>query len=144
MRNIFFLILSCFCLLSVHAQNETSKDHISLAGIWNFKLDPLNVSIPVKGSNFVSKFPEEITLPGSTDQAGKGFKTQDMSSLRLTRMFEYSGQLGMRKKIFLFLNLGKTNNFFCFWNEYIGKAKCGLMGNLSEKRKVFLHHICMI
>lgn len=116
MRNIFFLILSCFCLLSVHAQNETSKDHISLAGIWNFKLDPLNISIPVKGSNFVSRFPEEITLPGSTDQAGKGFKTQDMSSLRLTRMFEYSGAAGMRKKIFLFLESGKTNYFFYFWN----------------------------
>ena len=115
MRNIFFLILSCFCLLSVHAQNETSKDHISLAGIWNFKLDPLNISIPVKGSNFVSRFPEEITLPGSTDQAGKGFKTQDMSSLRLTRMFEYSGAAWYEKEnIFIPVIIDKSNDVIDF------------------------------
>ena len=114
MRNIFFLILSCFCLLSVHAQNETSKDHISLAGIWNFKLDPLNISIPVKGSNFVSRFPEEITLPGSTDQAGKGFKTQDMSSLRLTRMFEYSGAAWYEKENIFIAESWKDQQLFLF------------------------------
>lgn len=98
MRTIFFLILGYFCFLPVHAQNETSKDYISLAGIWNFKLNPLNISIPVKGIYLVSKFPEEITLPGSTNQARKGFKTQDMSSLRLTRMFEYSGAAWYEKE----------------------------------------------
>lgn len=73
------------------------------------------LSIPVKGSNFVSKFPEEITLPGSTDQAGKiGFKTQDMSSLRLTRMFEYSGEAGYEKENIFIPESWKDQQLFLF------------------------------
>ena len=135
MRNIFFLILSCFCLLSVHAQNETSKDHISLAGIWNFKLDPLNVSIPVKGSNFVSKFPEEITLPGSTDQAGKGFKTQDMSSLRLTRMFEYSGAAWYEKENIFIPESWKDQQLFLFLERVHWESQVWINGKFVGKEE---------
>lgn len=135
MRNIFFLILSCFCLLSVHAQNETSKDHISLAGIWNFKLDPLNISIPVKGSNFVSKFPEEITLPGSTDQAGKGFKTQDMSSLRLTRMFEYSGAAWYEKENIFIPESWKDQQLFLFLERVHWESQVWINGKFVGKEE---------
>lgn len=88
---IFFITSSCFIQAQPVQNGKQTQQPISLAGIWNFKLDPMNVSIPVKGSNFVSRFPETIVLPGSTDQAGKGFKTQDMTSIRLTRLFEYRG-----------------------------------------------------
>ncbi|MDR0542820.1 MAG: glycoside hydrolase family 2, partial [Dysgonamonadaceae bacterium] len=88
-RLLFLLIVAPLCLS--FTKNVREKQTISLDGIWNFKLDPMNVSIPVKGSNFTSKFPETIILPGSTDQAGKGYKTQDMTSIRLTRLFEYRG-----------------------------------------------------
>lgn len=135
MRNIFFLILSCFCLLSVHAQNETSKDHISLAGIWNFKLDPLNISIPVKGSNFVSRFPEEITLPGSTDQAGKGFKTQDMSSLRLTRMFEYSGAAWYEKENIFIPESWKDQQLFLFLERVHWESQVWVNGKFVGKEE---------
>ena len=81
-------------MINANAQTKLGKrerESVPLDGIWSFKLDPMNVAIPVKGSDFASRLPEEIVLPGSTDQAGKGFKTQDMTSIRLTRMFEYSG-----------------------------------------------------
>ena len=71
------------------APGKREKESLSLAGIWQFKLDPTNVAIPVKGSRFTPQLPETITMPRSTDQAGKGYKTQDMTSIRLTRMFEY-------------------------------------------------------
>src|SRR5690606_29584756 len=54
--------------------------------------------------NGVQLFPnlaEEIILPGSTDQAGKGYKTQEMTSLRLTRMFEYKGPAWYEKEVFI-------------------------------------------
>jgi hypothetical protein len=72
-------------MLNTNAQTRFSKrerESVPLDGIWSFKLDPMNVAIPVKGSDFTNRLPEEITLPGSTDQAGKGFKTQDMTSIR--------------------------------------------------------------
>lgn len=77
---------------------QGARESLTLAGIWQFKLDPTNVAIPVKGSRFTPQLPETITLPGSTDQAGKGYKTQDMTSIRLTRMFEYAGAAWYEKQ----------------------------------------------
>ncbi|WP_298652016.1 hypothetical protein, partial [uncultured Proteiniphilum sp.] len=65
---ILFITGSCFIKAQPVQNGKKTEESISLAGIWNFKLDPMNVSIPVKGSNFVSKLPETIVLPGSTDQ----------------------------------------------------------------------------
>jgi hypothetical protein len=74
---------------------------ISLAGIWKFKLDPFSDGISSNGVQILSGLPEEITLPGSTDQAGKGYKTQHMTSLRLTRMFEYKGPAWYEKEVYI-------------------------------------------
>ncbi|GAA4307793.1 glycoside hydrolase family 2 TIM barrel-domain containing protein [Compostibacter hankyongensis] len=89
---------------SLRAQAETGdavvpSRVISLAGIWNFRLDPLADGIPPQGSPLARKLPEFITLPGSTDQAGKGIQTKTMTSLRLTRAFAYSGAAWYEKKI---------------------------------------------
>lgn len=118
MRRSLLLVLfitSCWFIdaqpINKEKRNEKS---ISIAGIWNFKLDPMNVSIPVKGSNFASKFPETITLPGSTDQAGKGYKTQDMTSLRLTRLFEYSGAAWYEKENIFIPEDWKDKQLFLF------------------------------
>lgn len=86
---------------SVYKLPESDAQVISLAGIWKFKLDPFSTGV---GSNGVQLFPnlaEEIILPGSTDQAGKGYKTQEMTSLRLTRMFEYKGPAWYEKEVFI-------------------------------------------
>jgi hypothetical protein len=77
------------------------KDVLSLAGIWKFKLDPFSTGISSNGVQLLPGLPEEITLPGSTDQAGKGYKTQDMTSLRLTRMFEYKGPAWYEKEVYI-------------------------------------------
>lgn len=106
MKTILTWIAICFCGFSVKAQSVyklpgSDKQIISLAGIWNFKLDPFSIGV---GSNGVQLFPnlaEEIVLPGSTDQAGKGYKTQEMTSLRLTRMFEYKGAAWYEKEVFI-------------------------------------------
>jgi hypothetical protein len=78
-----------------------AQERLSLAGIWKFKTDPFFTGISSNGVQMMPQLPEEITLPGSTDQAGKGIKTQDMTSLRLTRMYEYKGAAWYEKEIFV-------------------------------------------
>jgi hypothetical protein len=82
-------------------QQNNRKEFIPLEGIWKFKLDPVFTGISSNGVQMMPQLPEEITLPGSTDQAGKGIKTQDMTSLRLTRLFEYKGAAWYEKEIFI-------------------------------------------
>lgn len=82
-------------------QQKNSRVVIPLAGIWKFKLDPFFTGINSNGVQLMPQLPEEITLPGSTDQAGKGIKTQDMTSLRLTRLFEYKGAAWYEKEVYV-------------------------------------------
>jgi hypothetical protein len=74
---------------------------ISLAGIWKFRLDPFVTGISSNGVQWMPALAEEITLPGSTDQAGKGIQTHEMTSLRLTRLFEYKGAAWYEKEVFI-------------------------------------------
>ena len=76
MRRLIFLVFMFFSG-SVIAQSS-----ISLAGIWKFN-------------------GEKISLPGSTDQAGKGYPAEEKSPLRLTRLFEYKGPAWYEKEVFV-------------------------------------------
>lgn len=88
-------------LLTLLAGAVSAQHEISLAGIWKFKLDPFETGISSNGVQLLPGLPEEITLPGSTDQARKGYPTQDMSSLRLTRQVEYKGPAWYEKEIYV-------------------------------------------
>lgn len=88
-------------LLTLLTGVATAQQEISLAGIWKFKLDPIETGISSNGVQLLPGLPEEITLPGSTDLAGKGYPTQDMSSLRLTRQVEYKGPAWYEKEIYV-------------------------------------------
>lgn len=135
---VLFITSCCFIDAQPMQNGKHTEESISLAGIWNFKLDPMNVSIPVKGSNFVSKFPEIIVLPGSTDQAGKGYKTQDMTSIQLTRLFEYSGAAWYEKENIFIPEGWKDKQLFLFlerahWETqvWINGQKVGRAESLS-------------
>ncbi|HEY4109113.1 sugar-binding domain-containing protein [Puia sp.] len=78
---------------------DRPSNTLSLAGIWKFQLDPFQTGISSNGVQFLPRMAEEITLPGSTDQAAKGYRSQSMSSLRLTRLFEYKGAAWYEKEI---------------------------------------------
>lgn len=72
---------------------------LSLAGIWRFKLDPFLTGVSSNGVQLLPNLADAITLPGSTDQAGKGYRAEGMTSLRLTRMFEYKGFAWYEKEV---------------------------------------------
>ncbi|MCM0649356.1 glycoside hydrolase family 2 [Clostridium swellfunianum] len=75
------------------------KSIISLAGQWNFKLDKDNKGIEEKW--FDGILSEKIKLPGSTDEAGYGGKTNEKDPHRLSRVYEYIGAAWYQKEVFI-------------------------------------------
>lgn len=97
---LLFTVLNIDCLFGQTINNLHDNNHtLSLDGIWKFKLDPFSSGISENGVQLLPQMPEQITLPGSTDEAGKGYKTQGMISLRLTREFEYKGAAWYEKEV---------------------------------------------
>lgn len=103
---IFSAVILSILLLNLPriSAQEVERDPnkvLPLEGIWKFKLDPFETGINSNGVQLLPQLTETITLPGSTDQAGKGIKTHDMTSIRLTRAFEYKGIAWYEKEIFV-------------------------------------------
>ena len=95
MRRCIFFIVWALMTGSVMAQ----ESQLSLAGIWRFKLDPFLTGVSSNGVQLLPNLADAITLPGSTDQAGKGYRAEGMTSLRLTRLFEYKGFAWYEKEV---------------------------------------------
>ncbi|HEX8041212.1 MAG TPA: hypothetical protein VF490_18820, partial [Chryseosolibacter sp.] len=93
--------LSCFSLMGQSYSAPGKQKVISLEGIWKFGLDPSSTGISSNGVQIMPALGEEITLPGSTDQAAKGYRTQGMTSLRLARLFEYQGAAWYEKEVYV-------------------------------------------
>ncbi|MDR2563653.1 MAG: glycoside hydrolase family 2 [Prevotellaceae bacterium] len=139
-KKLSLLLIFFFAISFVNAQfpvqkGKREKESLSLAGIWQFKLDPMNVSIPVKGSDFIQKLPETIILPGSTDQAGKGYKTQDMTSIRLSRVFEYSGAAWYEKNNIFIPDEWKGKDIFIFLERAHWETKTWVNGQAAGRRE---------
>jgi len=95
-----YKLISLFLFFFINGYGQ-QREIIPLEGIWKFRLDPFNTGISSNGVQILPQLPEEITLPGSTDQAGKGYRAEGMTSLRLTRSFEYKGAAWYEKEIFV-------------------------------------------
>jgi len=61
----------------------------SLAGEWRFDLDPGDLG--VRAEWFSTSLPKRIHLPGTTDLAGFGEKTEGIEGGYLSRRFKYIG-----------------------------------------------------
>ena len=130
-RNVFYAV----GFLLVHfVQPMQAQETMSLAGIWKFKLDVFYKGIQSNGVQLLPALPEEITLPGSTDQAGKGYKTQDMTSLRLTRQFEYKGAAWYQKEVFIPENW-KNKEIQLFLERAHWQTNCLVNGKEVGKRE---------
>lgn len=101
MKRLVFFLPFFLVGLAFQIQAQPGCHTISLDGIWAFKADPLGMGLQSNGLQMFPSLTETITLPGSTDEAGKGIRTQGLSSIRLTRMFEYKGPAWYEKKVFI-------------------------------------------
>ncbi len=86
---------------SAEVPEKGNSDIISLKGIWGFELDPLDEGNHDRGNWYTKKLPDTITLPGSTDKAGRGYKTHDLVPWRLNRLFKYKGAAWYSKKVYV-------------------------------------------
>ena len=75
---------------AVDADSGVMRPTESLAGEWQFRLDPQNKGLAEKW--FAAALPDKIRLPGSTDEAGYGTKnTRRPDYNYLARLVEYTG-----------------------------------------------------
>lgn len=92
-----------FTSLSLLALNLTASatagDTLSLAGTWRFQLDPMGFGKTPGSELYLSKLNENINLPGSTDEAGKGVANRAQHVDRLSRKFEYCGPAWYQREI---------------------------------------------
>lgn len=96
-KNLLLLFLSAlFFTCPLYARQE---DKIDLSGIWRFQLDPMGFGKTPGSELYQAKLAETITLPGSTDEGGKGIRTTARYADRLTRKFEYCGPAWYQREI---------------------------------------------
>lgn len=86
------LLLSSF----LSAQEATEID---LSGLWRFQTDPMGFGKTPGSELYQMKLAENIYLPGTMDQGGKGLKTTARYVDRLTRKFEYAGPAWYQREI---------------------------------------------
>jgi len=106
---------------------ERGETALSLAGLWQFKLDPLG------GGGRFSQWDSDakITLPGSTDEAGQGEKNEAAQLYYLSRNFQYVGAAWYRRtitvpegwlgrRVVLFLERPHWDTYVWLDDRYIG------------------------
>ena len=96
-RSLLFLLLSVI-LNSGRAMADADVRTISLAGTWRFRLDPKNVGIEQQW--YATRLPDEINLPGTTDEAKLGLPNPAKPSLDgLYRPNVYTGPAWYQRDI---------------------------------------------
>lgn len=95
-KNILSVLFALGLGLMAHA---ASTDRMDLAGLWRFQLDPMGFGKTPGSELYLSKLTETITLPGSTDEGGKGIRNVVAHVDRLSRKFEYCGQAWYQREV---------------------------------------------
>lgn len=95
-KNLLLLLFALLCASSSYARKE---DKIDLSGIWRFQLDPMGFGKTPGSELYLAKLAETISLPGTTDEGGKGIRTTARYVDRLTRKFEYCGPAWYQREI---------------------------------------------
>lgn len=86
-------------LLSCMQLTTAQQTSIDLSGIWRFQTDLMGFGKTPGSQLFLSKLPESILLPGTTDEGGKGLANTARHVDRLTRKFEYCGQAWYQREV---------------------------------------------
>lgn len=104
MRRTFlaWLLIVCFGfplkMLGQHGDPAWQQSHLSLAGRWQFALDPEDKGLAEAWFDGRA-LPHTIHLPGTTDQAQYGTKTVGAIPMILTRRYRYYGAAWYRRDV---------------------------------------------
>lgn len=92
----FISLLIGLCIFSwISAQEES----INLSGLWRFQTDPMGFGKTPGSELYTCRLTENIMLPGSMDENGKGIPNNASYIDRLSRKFEYCGQAWYQREI---------------------------------------------
>lgn len=92
----FISLLIGLCIFSwISAQEES----INLSGLWRFQTDPMGFGKTPGSELYTCRLTENIMLPGSMDENGKGIPNNASYIDRLNRKFEYCGQAWYQREI---------------------------------------------
>jgi hypothetical protein len=93
-----YVLLAAFCLPAALEAQKPNIVPVTLAGTWNFALDPQDKGHAEKW--WRKKLgPDDIYLPGTTDQAGYGTRTHGPEAGWLSRPFTYQGAAWYQKDV---------------------------------------------
>jgi len=126
-QSLVFAMLMVGCVNSAMADGAT----LSLAGTWEFRLDPDDVGVTEKW--YAQQFDDTVQLPGTTDENHKGIKKDEQCIDRLSRVWYWKGPAWYQrqvtipdawadKQITLFLERTKNTRVwvdqtFCGWDD---------------------------
>ncbi|HLO58946.1 MAG TPA: hypothetical protein VK179_09410 [Bacteroidales bacterium] len=91
------VFLSVILFVSCSKQKVPHNTVVDLTGTWQFATDTGNTGISEKW--FALNLSDSIQLPGTTDEAKKGFLNRDTTTMHLNRKYRYEGPAWYRKKI---------------------------------------------
>lgn len=77
----------------------SAQQTLDLSGVWRFQTDPMGFGKTPGSELYLDRLTENIQLPGSTDEGGKGIRTTARYVDRLTRKFEYCGPAWYQREI---------------------------------------------
>lgn len=96
MKKTLLFTIGLFLSGLLSAQENTEMD---LSGLWRFQTDPMGFGKTPGSELYQMKLSENIYLPGTMDQGGKGLKTTARYVDRLTRKFEYAGPAWYQREV---------------------------------------------
>lgn len=99
MKLKYWSIIAAVCASATALAAGQASDTINLGGLWRFQLDPMDFGKTPGSELYLSRLPETIVLPGTTDTGGKGIKNTAAYVDRLSRKFEYSGPAWYQREV---------------------------------------------
>lgn len=129
---------------AMSASAANMQDTINLAGLWRFQLDPMGFGKTPGSEMYLSKLTETITLPGSTDEGGKGVKNTAQHVDRLSRKYEYSGPAWYQREVVIPESWGDKRIVLelerCHWETtvYVDGREAGIDERLSTPNRFTL------
>ncbi len=93
------IILAAASISAVASAMASDTDTLGLGGLWRFQLDPMGFGKTPGSELYLTRLPETIMLPGTTDTGGKGIKNTAAYVDRLSRKFEYNGPAWYQREV---------------------------------------------
>ncbi len=134
MKQLGQKILLAGTLLLLPVAATQAAETISLAGQWAFKLDPQDCGLAESCPTRSGPLPDNIKLPGTTDEAGFGTKTTNAETGVLTRVVKYYGAAWYQREIVV-PESWKNKDVELFLERVIWESRAWIDGKMCDAQE---------